>query len=232
MTSTAPFTQGRLLGSKILAALLSVAIVVASYWVWNTWTGLTSSITIGPHIAAAPGRRRMSSSPAEGHRRTRPEHRSFWATTAATARPKPNWLSSAPRPTAVTRQHRHDDDLARARQRKSPRRSSRFARDSYVNIPGHGLAEAERGVSRRLQSRSRTRGERPSTTRRARGSTSLVQTLEPLTNLMHRSLRRSRACSADPCAISNAIGGVPVGLCTAQKRSRLGHQSASAARGR
>ncbi len=43
--------HGALIGTKIVAALLSLTVVIGSYWVWSTWSSFNNNISVGAKIA-------------------------------------------------------------------------------------------------------------------------------------------------------------------------------------
>ena len=68
--------RGALLGTKIVAALLSLTVVIGSYWVWSTWNELHQQHRHRRQDRAArdDGRERQLDDQGQGHRRPRPEH--------------------------------------------------------------------------------------------------------------------------------------------------------------
>jgi LCP family protein required for cell wall assembly len=216
VTSAAPYTKAAVLGSKILAALLSLTIVIASYWVWNTWTGLTSSITIGPHIATTPVVAGSSSSPAKDI--DGPDQNILIL--GNDSRDGATKAELAQLGTQADGGSANTDTMMILHVPGNGKSATiiSFPRDSYVNIPGHGMAKLNAAFPDGYVAVKNRGGSEYDA--QSAGINLLVQTLEPLTNLSID--HYAEVSLLGFLRISNAIGGVPVVLCTAQKEADSG----------
>jgi LCP family protein required for cell wall assembly len=200
---------GLALGTKIIAVLLSVTILAGSGWIWATWTGFTSDLQHVDAIGSAtPGAtpEKDIDGKAQNILITGNDDRS----TATAAELK--LLGT----TADGGSLNTDTMMVM----HVPANGSKatvfsFPRDSYVAIPGHGSSKLNSAYPDGYSSASGS-----TAAKRSAGAALLVQTIQNLTGLTI-----DHYVQVDLIGfyrISNAIGGIPVNLCAAQKESNSG----------
>jgi LCP family protein required for cell wall assembly len=198
---------GLALGGKILAVLLSVTILVASGWIWSTWTGFKSDLK---HVDAIPSTSAQPTHDIDGKAQNILITGNDDRTTATPAELK--LLGT----TADGGSLNTDTMMVM----HVPANGSKatvfsFPRDSYVAIPGHGSNKLNAAYPEGYNSANGTVA-----AKRSAGAQLLVQTIEGLTGLTI-----DHYVQVDLIGfyrISNAIGGIQVNLCTAQNEANSG----------
>ncbi len=196
--------RGLRLGTGVIAALASIAVLVASGWAWNTWTDFKGNIKRVNAIATAPAQKPKQDIDGKDQ----------------------NILivGNDDRDTAT------DAELAQLGTTRDggsyntdtmmlmhvPANGSKatvisFPRDSYVAIPGHGMNKLNSAYPD---------GINDSNGSKAAGARLLVQTIQNLTGLTIDHFVQVDLLGF--YRISNAIGGVQVDLCQAQKEPNSG----------
>ncbi len=208
--------RGAILTTKIVAALLSLSIVVGSYWVWNTWSNFTNNIAVGAKIAPLVTGSGSSTSKAKDID-GKDQNILLLGNDSRTG------ATAAELAALGTQQDGGSANTDTMMLMHIPGNGKNatvisFPRDSYVSIPGHGMAKLNAAYP---DGYNAAKGAGQSEVAAESAGVSLLgQTLQQLTGLtidhyiMINLLGFYR--------ISNAIGGVPVVLCQKQKESNSG----------
>jgi LCP family protein required for cell wall assembly len=202
-----------LLGTKITAAVLSLAVVIGSYWVWNTWSDFQAAI---PHGANLPGV--STSGTAATKDKDGPDQNILLLGNDSRDGATPAELAALN--TGLDGGSSNTDTMMIMH---IPGNGSKatiisFPRDSYVAIPGHGKAKLNAAYP---DGYAAAKGQGATEIgAQSAGIALLSQTLGQLTGL-----HIDHYVQIDLLGfyrISNAIGGVPVLLCQPQKEANSG----------
>jgi LCP family protein required for cell wall assembly len=211
--------KGALLGTKIVAALLSLTVVIASYWVWRTWSNFNDNITVGakinPPAATASG---SGGSTSKAKDIDGPDQNILIL--GNDSRVGATKAELAALGTQADGGSSNTDTMMIMHVPGNGKNATiiSFPRDSYVAIPGHGMAKLNAAYPDGYQA-AKNQGQNETAAESA-GVNLLGQTLQNLTGLTIDHYIQINLLGF--YRISNAIQGVPVVLCTAQKESNSG----------
>jgi LCP family protein required for cell wall assembly len=210
--------RGALLGTKIIAALLSLTVVIGSYWVWSTWNHFSSSIATGAKIVPLETTGANGSTVSKAKDIDGPDQNILILGNDSRAGATPAELRALGTGDDGGSDNTDTMMLMHVPGNGKDATIISFPRDSWVSIPGHGMAKLNAAYPdgynvAKGQGASETAAE-------AAGVQLLGQTLQQLTGLTIDHYIQINLLGF--YRISNAIAGVPVVLCQAQKDSYSG----------
>jgi LCP family protein required for cell wall assembly len=201
--------RGVLLGTKLVAAAMSLAVVLGSFYVWNTWTQFKASIPHGSAVAPV----------AAGHKDIDGKAQNILLLgNDSRAGATPAELAALG--TADDGGSANTDTMMIMHIPANGSKASvvSFPRDSYVSIPGHGMNKLNAAYP---DGYNAAKGNGASEiAAQSAGIQLLSQTLGQLTGLHIDHYVQVNLLGF--YRISNAIGGVPVVLCQAQQEPKSG----------
>jgi LCP family protein required for cell wall assembly len=205
--------RGALIGTKILAALLSVTVLVGSYWVWNTWTDFKASISHGAPINPAGPSGSTGPKDIDG-----PDQNILLLGNDSREGATADELAALG--TEDDGGGTNTDTMMILHVPGNGKNATEisFPRDSYVSIPGHGMAKLNAAYPFGYNPVKNAGGSELDA--QSAGINLLGQTLQQLTGLRIDHYVQINLLGF--YRISNEIGGVPVVLCQPQKEANSG----------